>query len=95
MAIVRIRHKGLRELFETGRSSRVAPALQSRAIAIMDLLDAAAGPDDCRGAHDFHPLKGDRKGEYSMHVNGPWCVTFRWDGPDVVINDLENYHGDD
>lgn len=83
----------MRELFESGRSAKVAPDLSRRALLIMDLLDQANGPADCTGAHDFHPLKGDRRGEYSMHVNGPWCITFYWDGADVVINDLENYHG--
>jgi len=41
---------------------------------------------------DFHSLGGDRKGTYTIHVNGPWCITYRWDGQDAVDVDLENYH---
>jgi toxin HigB-1 len=39
----------------------------------------------------FHRLHG-RPVRYSVHVNGPWCLTFEWDGTDAVGVDLENYH---
>lgn len=92
MAVVRIKHKGLRELFEDGRSGKVAQKLQANAILIMDHLDGIVSLDDCEGVKDFHELKGDRKGEYSMHVSGNWCITFTFDGADVTILDLEDYH---
>jgi transposase len=25
-------------------------------------------------------------------VNGPWCLTFGWEGQDAIAVDLENYH---
>ncbi|TCS59967.1 RelE-like HigB toxin of type II HigAB toxin-antitoxin system [Varunaivibrio sulfuroxidans] len=59
---------------------------------IMDHLDAVASLDDCSGVKDFHPLKGGRRGEYAMHVNGNWCITFTFDGRNVEILDLEDYH---
>jgi proteic killer suppression protein len=40
------RHKGLLELFECGRSRRVAPKLQARILRLLDVLDAAAVPED-------------------------------------------------
>lgn len=92
MAIVAIKHKGLRELFEDGRSGKVAKNLQSNAILILDHLDAITNLEDCEGVKDFHALKGDRKGDYSMHVSGNWCITFAFDGADVIILDLEDYH---
>ncbi len=92
MAIVAIKHKGLRELFEDGRSGKVAKNLQSNAILILDHLDAITSLDDCEGVKGFHALKGDRKGDYSMHVSGNWCITFAFDGADVIILDLEDYH---
>ncbi|MBP2232540.1 proteic killer suppression protein [Azospirillum agricola] len=27
-----------------------------------------------------------------MHVSGNWCITFTFDGTDVTILDLEDYH---
>jgi len=91
MAIVAIKHKGLRELFETGRSGKVAKSLQANAILILDHLDGIADLDDCKGVKDFHELKGSRKGEYSMHVSGNWCISFTFDG-DVTVLYLEDYH---
>lgn len=92
MAIVAIRHKGLRELFESGRSGKVARKLQANAILILDHLDGVAALEDCEGVKDFHPLKGDRAGDYSMHVSGNWRITFTFDGTDVTVLDLEDYH---
>jgi proteic killer suppression protein len=41
---------------------------------------------------DFHALKGQRPERYTIHVNGPWCITFEFDGKDVHAVDLEQYH---
>ena len=40
---------------------------------------------------DFHGLQGKPK-RYSVHVNGPWCITFEWQGEKAVKLDFENYH---
>jgi proteic killer suppression protein len=92
MAITRIRHKGLRELFETGVTAKVDAKLQANALLILDHLDAVVGLEDCRGVKDFHPLKGKRAGRYSMHVSGNWCITFTFDAGQVEVLDLEDYH---
>lgn len=41
---------------------------------------------------DFHPLKGHKPTRYSLHVNGPWCITFEWDQGDALHVKLEQYH---
>jgi addiction module HigA family antidote len=40
---------------------------------------------------DFHILKGKQK-RYTIHVNGPWCITFEWLDSDVWRVDLVQYH---
>ena len=40
----------------------------------------------------FHPLKGDRKGEYAITVTGNYRMTFRFEKGDVVDLNLEDYH---
>lgn len=40
---------------------------------------------------DFHGLQGKPK-RYSVHVNGPWCITFEWVGNDARRVDLVQYH---
>lgn len=93
MAIRRIQHKGLRDLFVRGTSAKVGVALQSRAIEILDHLDAATGPEDCKGVRDFHGLSGQRDGQYAMSVSGNWRITFEFDdNGEITVLDLEDYH---
>jgi len=42
--------------------------------------------------YSFHPLNGHNPTRYSIHVNGPWCLTFEFDGTDVLKVDFEQYH---
>lgn len=86
------RHKGLRQFFMVGRSSRIGADLQSRALRRLDALDAARAPEQLNvPGFDFHALKGKPK-RYSVHVNGPWCITFEWNEGDADRVDLEQYH---
>ena len=86
------RHKGLEELFRKGRSRRVAAELQSRALRRLDALAEAATLRDLNiPGFDFHPLRG-KPQRYSLHVNGPWCITFEWRDEDALQVDLEQYH---
>jgi proteic killer suppression protein len=41
---------------------------------------------------DFHALKGNRKGQYSVTVTGNWRVIFEFDGHDAAKVDLVDYH---
>ena len=87
------KHKGLRELFEKGRSRRVRSNLQVRALLALDALDAATKPSDLNlPGFDFHRLRGHSPQRYSIHVNGPWCITFEFDDGEARRVDLEQYH---
>jgi toxin HigB-1 len=86
------RHRGLKELFETGKTARVRPDLHRRALVRLDALDAARTLDALRQpGFDFHPLHG-RPQRYSIHINGPWCITFEWDDGKALRVELEQYH---
>lgn len=86
------KHKGLRELFETGQSAKVAADLQKRIVVRLDALDVAADLRELNQAgFDFHPLRGKPR-RYSIHVNGPWCLTFEWENGKALRIDLEQYH---
>jgi plasmid maintenance system killer protein len=41
---------------------------------------------------DFHALKGFVPTRYTVHVNGPWCITFEFDSGDAFRVDFEQYH---
>jgi proteic killer suppression protein len=86
------RHKGLAELFERGRSRRVRQDLQTRSLRRLDALDQAESLTDLNvPGFNFHGLQGSPK-RYSIHVNGPWCITFQWEDGDAFKIDLEQYH---
>jgi toxin HigB-1 len=86
------RHKGLKELFETGRSAKVPPQLHQRCIDKMDVVDAATDLKEMNlPGYDLRPLHT-RPVRYSTHVNGPWCITFEWNAPKTTRMDLEQYH---
>jgi proteic killer suppression protein len=86
------RHKGLKEIFETGDSRRVAPELKARVLRRLDRINAAISPAECNvPGFDFHPLRG-KPQRYTVHINGPWCITFGWQGEHATDVDLEQYH---
>lgn len=86
------RHKGLRELARRGKSRKVAPDLQFRILRRLDALNAARLPEQMNiPGFDFHPLRG-KPPRYTVHVNGPWCLTFGWDDDGATDVDLEQYH---
>ena len=86
------RHKGLKQLWETGHSGKVAGNLHARALRRLDMLDGAVSPSGMNApGFDFHALRG-APPRYTVHINGPWCITFGWNGTDAVEVDLEQYH---
>jgi len=85
-------HKGLAELFERGRSRKVRQDLQSRSLRRLDALDQVDSLAELNvPGFNFHGLRGMPK-RYSIHVNGPWCITFEWEDGDALKIDLDQYH---
>ena len=85
-------HKGLAELFERGRSRRVRQDLQARCLRRLESLDQTESLTDVNvPGFNFHGLQGTPE-RYSIHVNGPWCITFEWEDGDALRVDLEQYH---
>ena len=86
------RSRVLRALWERNDASRVRPDLVARVRRRLDALSAVTKPDDLNiPGFNFHRLQG-RPVRYTVHVNGPWCITFGWDGENAVRVDLEQYH---
>ncbi len=86
------RHKALKDLFTKGKSAKVRAELQSRCLRRLDALDQAESLGDLKiPGFDFHGLRGKPK-RYSIHVNGPWCITFEWIDNDAWRVDFEQYH---
>jgi toxin HigB-1 len=91
--ILTFKHKGL-ALFFTKGSFKGIPAQQAARIErMLDRLDASREAKDMDlPGYKFHALKGDRKGEFAVTVNGNWRITFEFDGQDAINLNLEDYH---
>ena len=77
------------------RSGRKFPGdVQDRALRKLRLLDAAASPDDLRNppGNRLEPLKGDRKGQWSIRINDQWRICFRWHDGDASDVEIVGYH---
>jgi len=86
------RHKGLEKYANEDVSKGLPPDLLKRISIRLQFLKAAVRPESMnKPGFNFHELQGKPK-RYSVHVNGPWCITFGWDGDGAVDVDFENYH---
>ena len=86
------KHKGLKELFETGSSRKIKPQDEARCLRRLDALEAAERPEDLDiPGFQFHRLHGNPK-RYSVWVTGNYRITFGWDDKDASKVDYEDYH---
>ena len=86
------KHIGLAELFERGRSRRVLQDLHGRCLRRLETLDHAESLTDLHiPGFNFYGLQGEPT-RYSIHVNGPWCITSEWEAGEALRVDLEQYH---
>jgi len=84
------RHKGLAQLFETGRGRKLQPKHLKRLKLILTALNAAthAGQMNMPGMR-FHSLQG---GRHSVWVDENYRVTFRFENGHAYEVDHEDYH---
>jgi len=87
------KHKALAELWEEGRARRIDPRLQARILRLLDRLNQVGSPQDMDFAGTrLHQLRGFKPTRYTVHVNGPWCITFEFADGHAYEVDLEQYH---
>jgi len=85
--------KPLAELWAKGASKKIDARLYERIQRRLDALDAAISSEEMDlPGFDFRPLKGYKPPRYTVHVNGPWCITFEMEKGDALRIDLEQYH---
>lgn len=87
------RNKALADLWSNRHSAKIDPKMHKRILVRLDRLNTAAVLSEMNlPGFDFHPLKGFAPTRYSVHVNGPWCITFEFDAGDAFRVDFEQYH---
>ena len=87
------RSKPLATLFRTSVSSKIDARIHSRVLRRLDALNEAVAASDMDiPGFDFHVLRGFDPTRYTVHVNGPWCITFSFVEGDAFDVDFEQYH---
>ncbi|MGL5665860.1 MAG: type II toxin-antitoxin system RelE/ParE family toxin [Shewanella sp.] len=92
--IQNIIHKGLRSFVETGNTAGIPQDLIKRLRPIITTLNTAINLQDIMDVRSLrcHELKGNRQGEYAVDVSGNWRVVFKFQEPNVLDVNLEDYH---
>ena len=87
------RHRGLKRLYEQGDGSKIRANQLSRISDVLFHLDRAQAPGDLDlPGYRLHPLKGDRKGYWSVTISGNWRIIFRFEDGDAFEAGLAGYH---
>jgi proteic killer suppression protein len=82
--------------FAAGERVREFQAFKEQAERRLDVLEAAVTRDDLMmlPSNRFEALRGDRKGQFSIRINGQWRVCFEWpEDYDRPFNiEITDYH---
>jgi proteic killer suppression protein len=93
-AVIRtFRHRGIERFFKTGSKAGIQPKHEARLRILLTTLNLSSTPLDMnRDGWDWHALKGDLKGHWSVRVSGNWRLTFTFAGEDAILVDYQDYH---
>jgi proteic killer suppression protein len=85
--------KDTERLFNDYRVRRFQ-AFESVARRKLKMLDDAVTLGDLRAlpGNRLEPLKGDRKGQYSIRINDQYRICFEWRDGDVYGLEIVDYH---
>jgi len=86
--------RNTQDLYISGKSTRIPPEIRERTKRKLEYIDLATSLDDLKVPlnNRLHPLKGDRKGQYSISVNDQWRICFRFFEGDAYDVELTDYH---
>jgi proteic killer suppression protein len=91
--IVSFKHKGLERFYKKGSLSGIQAKHKKKLRMQLAALDTAHVIEDLDiPGYRLHPLKGSRKGIWSITVNGNWRLTFEFSNGNIHILNYEDYH---
>src|SRR5436853_321691 len=72
--------------FAAGKKVREFQAFERQAYKRLEILEAAPNKEALilLPSNHFEALSGDRKGQYSIRINGQWRICFEW--PDGTVH---------
>lgn len=82
-----------RRFAETGKSKFTGMDVDA-ADDVLAMLDAATSLSDISPLKSvgLHSLKGNRKGQWAITINGPWRLCFRFKDGDAYDVEILDYH---
>ncbi len=82
------------KIFQREFSRKLPTSMQERAFLKLNALDAAIHIQDLRlpPSNRLEPLKGDRKGQWSIRINGQWRICFEWTDGNAEKVEIVDYH---
>ena len=87
------KHKGLQKFYETGKTTGIQAEHKKRLKLQLVALNTATEIEDMDiPGFKLHPLKGKRKGIWTISVSGNWRLTFEFEDGNVYILNYEDYH---
>lgn len=86
-------HKGLKKFYETGSKAGIQPKhADLLSLLLFQLASATKAEDMNTPGNQFHTLRGDLKGYYSISVSGNWRLIFQFEVEDALLVDYIDYH---
>jgi proteic killer suppression protein len=94
MRVVGFRNKDLERFWQTGQARGVVRQYEAKLCAMLTVLEDAEDVAELYSIPGWrlHPLKGDRKGIWSLRLMGNRRLTFRIANDVVSDVDIEDYH---
>ncbi|MCW5724666.1 MAG: type II toxin-antitoxin system RelE/ParE family toxin [Maricaulaceae bacterium] len=77
------------------RSRKLPPDIQAAALRKLRMLNQARVLADLRipPGNRLEALKGDRRGQHSIRINGQWRICFIWRDGGADHVEIVDYHG--
>lgn len=87
-------NRSSQRFYEQGKLSRFRGLDVDMANELLAALDAATSLNDLSPLKSvgLHKLTGDRKGQWSMTINGPWRICFEFRKGDAYNVEVVDYH---
>jgi proteic killer suppression protein len=87
------RHSGIGAFFKRGSKAGIQPKHAKKLSLQLAVLNAAKKESDMKlPGWDWHPLKGQLAGRWSVSVSGNWRLTYAFENGDAILVDYEDYH---
>ena len=86
--------KETERVWEGFRSKRLPSEVQEIGLRKLRILNRVRSVEELRlpPGNKLEKLLGDRKGQWSIRINGQWRICFRWENGEAHHVEIADYH---